>query len=116
MAKRPLMISVDDVDREMWKECAEKSGLSLAEWVRRRCNGEGHAVEDDGVIRRQESKAAEATEAHNLATGTVDENPVAVAFRNLAKKRDKAGPEYSETCEHNMARKGCPKCKMNAIR
>jgi hypothetical protein len=115
MAKRPLMISVDDVDREMWKECAEKSGLSLAEWVRRRCNGEGHAVEDDGVIRRQESKAAEATEAHNLATGT--ENPVAVAFRNMAAKRhEKPGKEYFEHCQHGLVKAGCARCKANESR
>jgi|ERR1700720_3021675 len=111
MAKRPLMISVDDVDREMWKECAKKSDLSLAEWVRRRCNGEGHAVEDNGVIRQRPVVEVGTTEGEMQP-----ENPVAEAFKNLAKKRDKAGPEYSETCEHNMARKGCPRCKMNATR
>lgn len=38
MAKKPLMIKIDDHDREAWKSAADKCGLSLSEWVRRQCN------------------------------------------------------------------------------
>jgi hypothetical protein len=125
MAKRPLMISVDDVDREMWKDCAEKSGLSLAEWVRRRCNGEGHAVEDDGVIRTRPvvhdagevMRRMEVAAAGGGGDSKVDDNPVAAAFRNMgSKKREKLGKEYFENCQHGLVKAGCARCKANESR
>lgn len=119
MAKRPLMISVDDVDREMWKACADKSGLSLAEWVRRRCNGEGHKIEDDGVIRQRVEPipGSDGNEGKAARVQEQSENPVDVAFRNMAKRgHEKPGKEYFEHCQHGLVKAGCARCKANESR
>ena len=51
MAKKSLMLRVEPVDLAKWQECADNSGLTLSEWMRRRCNGEGWPIEHDGVLR-----------------------------------------------------------------
>lgn len=40
-------LRVPTSDLASWRECAEKSGLPLAEWIRRRCNGEGHLIAEE---------------------------------------------------------------------
>src|SRR6266849_6220939 len=39
-------LRVPTSDLGSWKLCAEKSKLTLSEWIRRRCNGEGHLNDD----------------------------------------------------------------------
>jgi hypothetical protein len=51
MVKRIYTIRVEDCDLKAWQSCAEKFGLTLSEWIRRRCNGEGWPVKHDGVVR-----------------------------------------------------------------
>jgi hypothetical protein len=117
MTKRQLLIKVDDSDKERWKASADEWGVSLSEWIRRKCNAPEIEVAGEvfaGPVvtgrRGPRSRVDDATMAHDLATGTVrSENPVAVATR--AGKKEKLGPEYFSICPHNLVKAGCPRCK-----
>ena len=107
MAKEGLLVKVEGEDRDRWKVEAEKAGVTLSEWIRRQCNREVGYVEDDEARREMQRKA-------EIRRTEQSENPVAVAFRNMAaKKREKLGAEYFELCEHKMVKAGCPRCKAN---
>jgi hypothetical protein len=52
--KKPFLIKVDEGEKEEWQRQAEVEEISLAEWIRRRCNGEMDKdvsrVEGSGVV------------------------------------------------------------------
>ena len=63
--KKAYTFRFEPRDVESWKSCAVKSELTLSEWVRRRCNGEGNLILGErkavraGVAPEQEYKPKE---------------------------------------------------------
>jgi hypothetical protein len=63
VSKTTFKIRVDSKELESWRLCATKSLLTLSEWMRRRCNGEGHLITvDKDAVRQIERVVSEKQE------------------------------------------------------
>jgi hypothetical protein len=108
---KTIKLRLTDEEEGRWLESARRSNLTLSGWIRRRCNG-GEEIGRVTIEHLEEAKPSLGElvlEAE--AKPIVDENPVAVAFRNMAnKKAERPGKDYYEICPHNMVKAGCPRC------
>jgi hypothetical protein len=96
--KISLTIRVDASDVESWKRSANLSGLNMSEWMRRRCNGEGHLLKQYTDFRGTE-KFAPQPESEKGNGSADNQNVRGTAERSVSGRRVAAS-------ERRTARRG----------
>jgi len=86
--KRPqINLRLDVEEQARWQKSAAEAGLSVSEWIRRRCNAEPRVA--DSVLR----EVREVTRAH-IAGEEANTNVPRVADRSVLERGSISGPGY----------------------
>ncbi len=108
----PIQIRVEAEDLGRWQSCADKSGLSLSEWMRRRCNGEGHLLPAKGG---NDGTVQEGEEHHGLA-GLPADRGIRVVEQGVDTPERIAEVVSQETCGHGATKNRCKVIMLTKLR
>lgn len=113
MTKIAKSFRFEAIDIQAWQVVANRSGLSLSEWIRRSCN----------VVEAMEVAPSErTTRPGSIVHASAGDSGPAYKFKEpeLGERRLSGGrPTLTKdllkidmsTCRHNMMKAACPRCK-----
>jgi hypothetical protein len=107
MTKIAKSFRFEEVDIQSWQVAANRSRLSLSEWIRRSCN-----VVEAMEIAPSDRTSRPGSVIHAPARMEVDET-VDVVVAEIEVAKPKLGGEKLDTtlCQHNLFKSACPRCK-----